>query len=150
MNERSHLALRGFLAGVVDADARPLLVQLGVKSRMTDRLMAALLDHVRVCEAADTLIDRAKHPEVVALHEVLLPLGPGEEAEFGKADTATVVPIESKHPEEITASYLRGSGVWRSEAIHQAAVAAWDGIQEWAREFAERGDEDHGGGFGGK
>ena len=73
------------------------LVQLSCRSRMTDVLLGALLDHGRVCEAADSLVDRTKHPEVVTYHEIALPLGPAEEEEWGKGDTATVVPFRSTH-----------------------------------------------------
>lgn len=138
--ERSKLAARGFS----DLLGPDVLIQLSVRSRMTDELLKALVDHVRVCEAADKLIDRARHPEVVALHEVTLPLGPGEEREFGKGDTSTVTPLVSQHPEEITAEYLRS--IWRSDAIHAAAFRAWDGIQSWAREYAAgpgEGEEPH-------
>jgi hypothetical protein len=139
--ERSKVAVRGFLDALVRVDAL-ILVQLSVRSRMTDVLIAALLDHGRVCEAADGLIDRGKHPDVVTFHEVALPLGPGEEQEWGKGDTATVVPFTSLHPAAVDADYLRG--VWRPDAVHGAAYAAWEGIQEWAREYAAKDAEGQG------
>ena len=141
--ERSKVAVRGFLDTLVRVDAL-ILIQLSVRSRMTDVLIAALLDHGRVCEAADGLIDRGRHPDVVTFHEVALPLGPGEEQEWGKGDTATVVPFTSLHPATVDADYLRG--VWRPDAVHSAAYAAWEGIQEWAREYAAKDAEGQGGG----
>lgn len=138
--ERSRLAIRAY----INLTGPDVLVQLSVRSRMTDELLKALVDHVRVCEAADQLIDRERHPEVVSLHEIALPLGPGEEREFGRGDTATVTPLKSMHPEgEIEAAYLRQ--VWRPDAVHAAALRAWDGVVAWARDFAQgRTDDQHG------
>jgi hypothetical protein len=136
--ERSRMALRGY----VDALARTgyiRLFQFSVRSRMTDVLLTALLDHGRVCEAADNLIDRSKHPEVVTYHEVALPLGPGNEEEWGKGDTATVVPFLSLHPQEIDAEYFRT--VWRPEAVHAAAIREWESIQFWAQDYAVQSEE---------
>lgn len=136
--ERSRMALRGF----VDALARSgyiRLFQFSVRSRMTDVLLGVLLDHARVCEAADSLIDRSKHPDVVTYHEVALPLGPGNEEEWGKGDTATVVPFVSLHPKDIDAEYLRG--MWRPEAVHSAALREWESIQFWAQEYAIQVEE---------
>lgn len=137
--ERSKLAVRGY----TDLLGPEVLVQLSVRSRMTDELLKALVDHVRVCEAADQLVDRARHPEVVSLHEVALPLGPGPEREFGRGDTATVTPLKSMHPQAVDAAYLRQ--VWRPDAVHAAALRAWDGVVAWARDFTQgRTDDQHG------
>lgn len=136
--ERSKLAVRGYLHPLVQVGYLRL-VQFSVRSHMTDELLKALVDHVRVCEAADSLIDRTRHPELVTLHEIALPLGPGEETEWGKGDTATVVPFVSLHPKEIDAEYLRS--VWRPDSVHAAALREWEGIQDWAREYAAASDE---------
>jgi hypothetical protein len=106
---------------------------------MTDVLLGALLDHGRVCEVADGLIDRAKHPAVVTYHEIALPLGPADEQEWGKGDTATVVPFKSLHPAEIAADYLRS--VWRPDGVHSQAERAWEGVQLWASEYAAQTEE---------
>lgn len=145
--ERSRMAVRGFIAPLLAVGCLRI-VQFSVRSRMTDVLLSCLLEHGRVCEAADSLIDRAKHAEVVTYHEIGLPLGPGSEQEWGKGDTATVVPFASAHPETIDAEYLRGR--WRSNELHAAAYAAWAGIQDWAHDYATRGDEpgDEAGGGG--
>lgn len=136
--ERSKFAMRGFLLPLVQVGTLRL-VQLSVRSRMTDELLKALLDHGRVCEAADNLIDRTRHPELVTFHEVALPLGSGEEQEWGKGDTATVVPLISRHPRTLDAEYLRS--VWRPDAVHAAALREWEGIQVWARDYAAHADE---------
>lgn len=136
--ERSTMAVRGYLHALLAVGyVQP--VQLSVRSRMSDVLLAALIDHARICEAADQLIDRAKHPELVTLHEIALPLGPGSEQEWGNGDTATVVPFVSLHPQAIDAPYLRA--LWRAEALHTAALSAWPGIVTWAADFALRGEE---------
>lgn len=137
-SERSRMAVRGFLDVLINAGC-VRLVQLSVRSRMTDVLLAALLDHGRACEAADDLIDRSKHPEVVTYHELALPLGPGDEQEWGKHDTATVVPFVSTHPPTIDAEYLRT--IWRPDTVHTAALREWEGIQFWAQEYAVQGEE---------
>lgn len=138
MGERSKLAVRGYLHALLGVGYLRL-VQFSVRSRMTDELMKALVDHGRVCEAADGLVDRGRHPELVTFHEIALALGPGEETEWGKGDTATVTPFVSLHPREITAEYLRGN--WRPDALHAAALREWEGIQHWAREYAVASEE---------
>lgn len=137
-NERSKMALRGYLDVLVRAGCMRL-VQFSVRSRMTDELLKALIDHVRVCEAADHLIDRTRHPEVVCLHEIAMPLGPGEEALWGKSDTTSVIPFCSTHPDLVDAEYLRG--VWRPDNVHTAAQRDWESIQLWAHEYATQAEE---------
>jgi hypothetical protein len=139
--ERSKLAVRGYLH-VLAQIGYLRLVQFSVRSRMTDELLKALVDHGRVCEAGDTLIDRTRHPELVTFHEVAMPLGPGDEQEWGKGDTATVVPFVSLHPPVVDAEYLRG--VWRPDSVHAAALREWEGIQHWAREYAAASEEPNG------
>lgn len=130
--ERSRMAVRGYADVLIKAGyVQP--VQLATRSRMTDVLLACLLDHYRVCEAADKLVDRKRHPDPVDYHEIALPLTAGDEAEWGKGDTATVVPFRSDHPPEIDAAYLRG--VWRDEGIHAAALRDWASITAWAAEY---------------
>jgi len=140
-SERSKLAVRCYLHPLVQVGYLRL-VQCSVRSRMTDTLLTALVDHGRICEAADTLIDRTRHPELVTFHEVALPLGPGDEQEWGKGDTATVVPFVSLHPQTIDAEYLRNH--WRPDSLHAAALREWAGIQQWAREYAAASEEANG------
>lgn len=128
--DKSRLAVRGFIL----IGSEPRLVQLSVRSTMTDALLAALLDHVRVCAVADSLIDRSKHPEPVTLHELALPLTAGAETSVGRGETSTVAPLRSAHPEQIDRDYV--VSCWRSGALHQAALTAWEGILTWAAGYA--------------
>lgn len=130
--ERSKLAVRGFLC--IGRSVYGELVQISAKSRMTDELLAALIDHTRVCELADSLIDRAKHPDVVQLYELALPLGAGTEEQWGKGETTTVYPITSLHPPTPDLPYLRS--LWRPDGVRDAALAAWGEVQAWAQEFS--------------
>ena len=139
-DDRSRLAVRGYVQVQAGASGGwitlPCLVQISVRSRMTDALLGALVDHIRVCEAADTLVDRTRHPGEVLPYEVALPLGPGNEESWGREDTATVVPIQSLHPQHIDSMYLRT--VWRPDEIARRAADDWPGVLAWASEFATR------------
>ncbi|WP_298819475.1 hypothetical protein [Chloroflexus sp.] len=137
-NDRSRMAVRGYLDLLVQLDL-VRLVQLSVRSRMSDVLLTALLDHGRVCEQADHLIDRAQHPDLVTFHELALPLGPGEEEEWGKGETTTVVPFKSLHPAEIDRDYVQQH--WRPDSVHRAALRDWDGIQAWANSYTLQAEE---------
>jgi hypothetical protein len=105
---------------------------------MTGFLLAALLDHYRVCDAADSMIDRAKHPDQVALHELALPLVAGLEQPAGRGETtAQITPLISGHPApgaagagDLDRAYV--SSCWRSRAVHEASLTAWAGIMVWA------------------
>jgi|GEM_PF-676162 len=130
--DKSRLSVRGYLGllgsvGIVDP------VQITTKSRMTDKLLVALIDHVRVCEAADALRpDGLSEP--VLLCDLALRLGPGEEEPFGKGDTTMVTPFRSLHPPTIDSAYIKG--IWRPESVAEAAVVHWPGVQAWALGFA--------------
>lgn len=148
---RSKLGVRGYLQ--VGAEVFPRLVQISVRSRMTDELLAALIDHVRVCEVADTLIDRAKHPDAVGLWELALPIGAGGETAWGKGETTTVTPLASRHPSSVSLDDLRG--LWRPEALAAWALADWPEVQAWAHEFSFAAEPEpvasyEGGGGGGR
>lgn len=131
-SERSKLAVRGYLQ--IGGRTHGSLVQISVRSRMTDELLAALIDHTRVCEAADGLVDRSKHPEVVQLYELALVLGAGSEAQWGKGETTTVVPLASRHPAAPDLPYLRS--IWRVQDLPGWALADWPDVQAWAHEFS--------------
>lgn len=135
--ERSQLACRGYLE--VAGQRFPRLVQIGVRSRMTDKLLAALIDHVRVCEAADGLVDRSRHPDVVQCHELALPLGGGHEEAWGKGETTTVTPIASLHPAAPDLAYLRSC--WRPQGVAEQALADWADVQAWAHDFFSHAPE---------
>jgi len=131
--ERSKLAVRGYISYLFRA-GYTAPVQLTTHSRMTDVLLACLVAHSAACVAADDLVDRAKHPAPVDLHEVALQFCAADEQEWGKGDTATVTPFRCAHPAEVDADYLRG--LWRPEALHAAALADWPSIQAWAADYA--------------
>lgn len=136
---RSKLAVRGYLDVLVRVGCYRL-GQLAVRSRMTDELLRALDDHRRICEAVDNIIDRTRHPAVVAFHELALPLGPGEEKTWGQgSDTAQIYPLVSCHPAQVDEEYLRS--IWRPDAVHTTAYRDWESIQLWADEYATQGDE---------
>lgn len=135
----SKLAVRGYLDVLVRVGCTRL-GQLSVRSRMTDELLRALDDHRRICEAVDSIIDRTRHPEVVAFHELALPLGPGQEQTWGKGgDTAQIYPLVSYHPPQVDEEYLRS--IWRPDGVHSAAYRDWESIQLWAEEYASQEDE---------
>lgn len=134
VGEPSRMAIRAYLDVLVGVGyVRP--IQLSVRSRMTDVLLRALIDHERVCVIADSVINRERHPDPVAFHELALPLGPGEEEEWGdKNGTTTVVPFRSHHPATVDGAYLKT--IWAPREVHEAAQQDWDEIQRWAREYA--------------
>ena len=137
--ERSRFAVRGYL-DVLLAVGCAALVTLGVRSNMTARLLDALLDHCRTCEAADGLIDRTKHPAVVAMHELALPLGPDAEQEWGKGETATVVPLRSMHPEALDYDYI--TKIWRRKAVSAKQIdEGWEATVAWAAQYATGGEQ---------
>lgn len=120
--ERSRLAVRGFLKLLTDAGCHRL-VQLGVRSRMTDERYAALLDHIRVLEAADAI---AGHDVLHTGHHIGWPLTGGVEKAFGKGDTSDVIPIRSGHREEVDAEYIKS--LRSTPAIDQAALDVCQGL----------------------
>jgi hypothetical protein len=128
--EKSRFAVRG----VIVVGGELLVVQLSVRSTMTECLLAALLDHMRVCTVADDMIDRSKHPEVVTLHELALPLVAGQETSVGRGETSQVAPLRSGHPETIDREYIKSC--WRKEALHLVALSAWPSILAWAAGYA--------------
>lgn len=131
--ERSRVSVAGLLRLPND---QFLLVQIVTKSTMTQFLIDALLSHVAICIRADEMVNREKHPEIVALHEIALPLGEGEETAVGKGETTNIFPIASLHPEplNVTLDYLRTG--WRTETMHRYAEDAWESIVAWAHDFA--------------
>lgn len=148
VGERSKLAIRGYLEIAGEVFPRP--VQISVRSRMTDELLAALIDHVRVCELADAMVDRAKHPGVVSPYELALPLGAGPEASWGKGETTTVVPLASHHPPAVDLPYLRE--IFRSVEMAEWVVRDWPDVLAWAQEFSFAAESEaasyEGGGIG--
>ncbi len=144
--ERSKLAIRCYLDVLVRQGCYKL-VQLVTRSRMTDELLKALADHVRVCEILDNIVNREMHPAIVACHEIALTLGTGDDADWGKGAASTVTPLMSLHPQaddEITREYLRP--IWRSDELHAAAYREWEGVKRWAHDY--RAGNEHSAGNG--
>lgn len=102
----------------------PDVVRVSARSHMTDHLLAALLDHLRVCEAADAIVRATVAPWWLAL-----PLGGGAEFDVGREQTTTIVPVASLHPVEIDRAYLERVKLptdWRDYAAGQyEAAVAW-------------------------
>ena len=128
--DRSRMAVRGLLA----VGEQYVMVQLGVRSTMTFFLLEALLDHLRVLTAADELIDRGRHPEPVLYPEVALPLRAGAEIMVGRGEQTAITPFVPAHPAQIDREYVRA--LWRPAEVHEAALAAWPGIVQWAHWYA--------------
>lgn len=137
--ERSRMAVRGYLQvdGMVYLE-RPC--QIAARSRLTDCLLAALVQHTRICETLDAIVDRERHPDPVGLFEVALLLGPGEEEEWGRTETATITPFVSVVPAsgEMTRDDL--VRYWRPAALMDAAARDWTRTQAWATEFSSPED----------
>jgi hypothetical protein len=114
-------------------------VKLTARSRMSDWLIAALDDHLRVAKAADAIVDRNAHPEPVDLLEIAWVLGAGDEVSFGTSQTRMVVPLVSKHPKEVDRAYMRTVYLSHNDhgtAVREQAEQDWPGILAWAERVA--------------
>jgi hypothetical protein len=122
---QSKLAIRGYVFQLVRV-GHVAPIQLSVSSRMSDKLLAAMQDHLAVCEQADELVKKRDwlaqnvDPQIlehlhaqgqvdtVTFYDVLLPLYVGPEEAFrGKQGTSTVQSLISGHPDPVTAAYLK-------------------------------------------
>jgi hypothetical protein len=108
--------------------------KLGARSLMVDYILKALADHTRVCQFADSIVDRQKYPDPVELYEIVWRLGPGEQTAFGKESTSLVVPIVSMHPAQPNAEYIKATYL-TNEEIKRKAEADFPAIQQWANGF---------------
>lgn len=151
LTDRSYLAVRGYVQFQAPDQTWviiPTLVQVTVRSRMTDAFLAALVDHLRVCEQADAFLKPDRRTEPIAMYEIALPLEPGEEEVWGKRQTAPVIPMRSARPQTITRAYLQA--MWRPKYVAEAALRDWDAVRAWAAENmrtcasdrSKRADED--------
>ena len=129
--ERSKLVFRCFVRPLWDVGFEKF-AQVSAKSNMTDKLIAALADHTRVSQAADAFV---KDGVIVSPADLWLPLGAGEEDEFGKGEVASVFPMISKHPAEPNKEYFKS--IWRTTEQRDAVLNVWRETQEWAAAFAE-------------
>lgn len=156
-NNVSQMWIRGYLYKLVKVDyIYP--VQLTVSSRMTDRLVYALEDHVGVCEHATRLLDREAllladlddKPLVdpnaylarfgktgttnrFRFYDLAFPLKADDQLiPFGKQQTSMVYPIVSAHPDTdaLTTEYI--AKLWRSPAVIDAFMRDWQPTATWA------------------
>lgn len=135
---KSQLSVQGY---VTIGDAL-VLVRVTASSTMTDKVLAAILDHVRVAEYADKIVDRTKHPDPIGLYELALTLTDGEEYAAGAKKrtsaapvlTTAVVPVVSGHPAELTPGYIKN--IYNRD-IAAYATEDWDAAVAWAHEYQQ-------------
>jgi hypothetical protein len=108
--------------------------KIGARSLMVNYVLKSLADHTRICQFADSIVDRSKHPDPVELYEIVWKLGPGEQTAFGKESTSLVVPIVSMHPAQPDADYIK-THYLTNEEIKRKAEADFPAIQQWANGF---------------
>jgi hypothetical protein len=131
--ERALLGIIGYIKPLAERGyMQPF--KIGARSLMVDYVLKALADHTRVCQFADSIVDRSKHPDPVELYEIVWRLGPGEQTAFGKESTSLVVPIVSAHPAQPDAEYIK-THYLTSEEIKAKAEADFPAIQQWANGF---------------
>jgi hypothetical protein len=151
-HNKSKLALRGYLFQLVRKDY-VFPVQLTVRSRMTDRLLDALHNHLAVCEHADHLVNKEAalardldedtlaqlqqqgHTRAFAFYDLLLPLKVGAEESFGRTICTNVSPLISAHPDELAAAYIQR--LWRPASVLEAVSRDWETTVAWAHEYAQ-------------
>ncbi len=144
---KSKLALRGYLYQLVSVGYN-FPIQLSVRSRMSDKLLAALQDHLAVVEEADDLVNkhellatdvdaqtleqlhRQGQAKTFAFYDLLLPLRVGPEESFGRTVKSNVSPLVSGHPESLTPGYIKK--VWRPRAVFEAVGRDWSVTVAWA------------------
>jgi hypothetical protein len=131
--ERALLGIIGYIKPLAERGyMQPF--KIGARSLMVDYVLKALADHTRVCQFADSIVDRSKHPDPVELYEIVWRLGPGEQTAFGKESTSLVVPIVSMHPAQPDAEYIK-THYLTSEEIKTKAENDFPAIQQWANGF---------------
>jgi hypothetical protein len=96
---------------------------------MSDHLLAALVDHVRVCHAAAMELGTP-----VFAAELHLPLGPGGEVTAGKkGQQMTLVPFVSQHPKTITRQYVEQT--YHPGGVAKVVGQVWESVVSWATEY---------------
>jgi hypothetical protein len=149
---QSRLAIRGYLYQLVRI-GHVVPIQLSVSSRMSDTLLAAMQDHLAVCEQAEEVMEKRDwvaqevdaptleylcthgQADTVAFYDLLLPLSAGPEEQFrGKQGTSTVRPLISAHPDPVTAAYVKK--IWRPLAVLDAVGRDWADTVAWAHRYA--------------
>lgn len=127
--EKSRMAVRGYIV----PGQTPVAVQLAVRSTMTNALLAALLQHLEDCQTADSLVDRAIHPALIACHELAMVLIAGTETSVGNEETTLITPFIAQPMEATKEAVVQR---WRSKAVNVAAINDWAGIAAWADGYA--------------
>jgi hypothetical protein len=111
------------------------VMQLQLKSTMSDRLLAALADHLRIGHAAVAELGKA-----VTLAELELLLGAGPEVTVGKGDKqATLTPLVALHPKTVTREYL--GTIYRPD-IRPLFEELWPSVLAWAEEYTQASREE--------
>ena len=127
---KSRMAGRGYL----ELGHALVMLQLSVTSTMTSYLLAALLDHTRICEAADALVQaNGRRIDRVLPYELALLLRVGDPQVVGSSQTQEICPLVSAHPAHPTTDYLRS--LWRPAALAQDALTNWPAVQIWAQGY---------------
>lgn len=98
-DQGSYLSLLALVEAGGELYAEPM--RLLATSTLTDHLYAALVDHLRVCIAADAIVGQQVQP-----WWLLLPLAAGEELDAGRGDTTTITPMRSTHAQAIDRAVL--------------------------------------------
>lgn len=145
-NGASNVQVRGFIDPLLRV-GYDRIMQLNVKGTISDLFIKALCDHVRVCKAADSIVDRSKHPGAIELYEIALPLEPGMEQEFGKEHRLQLTPVMSGHAAEVDKSYIKkvwAASLYGKVDIEASAMREWDDILEWAARVEVDEEEDGG------
>jgi hypothetical protein len=111
------------------------VAQLQLKSTMSDHLLKALTDHLRIGHAAVAELGQA-----VTLAELALPLGPGPDVTVGKGDQqATLTPLAAMHPEAVTREYLESIYRPDNRALFEEL---WPAVLAWAEEYTAASREE--------
>jgi hypothetical protein len=124
----SQAAVRCLLPDLLDVGFTGLL-QLQLKSTMSDHLLKALAEHLRIGHAAVAQLGKA-----VTLTELELPLGPGIDVTVGrtKDQQATLTPLAATHPKAVTREYLESIYRPDNRALFEEL---WASVVAWAEEY---------------
>lgn len=123
----SQVAVRCLVPALLDVGFTGVL-QLQLKSTMSDALLRALAEHLRVGHAA-----AAELGTPVTLAELQLPLGAGAEVVVGKGEqTATITPVVAEHPKAVTAEYVQSIYRPDNRALFEQL---WPSVQAWAEDY---------------
>jgi len=127
--EKSSLSMRVYLKKLTDVGVYVLFL-MSVRSKMTDVLLGILDQHATICEALDTEEYKLLFPDFA------LPLGAGDEEDWGKGETTTVVPFKCLHPEpgKLTEKYIDAG--WRSDQVAAEVVEHWPEVVTWAEIYS--------------